>query len=613
MSGDANTAEKLKPTEPRRVRRSVEILRDDVANQIAAGEVVERPASVVKELVENSVDAGATEITVIADNGGISNIEIIDDGCGMSRRDALIAVQRFGTSKIREAADLESISSLGFRGEALPSIASVSRFRLRTRSRESTEPGTEIVIDGAAATEAGSCDVPPGTRVQVRQLFFNVPARRKFLRAEKTEALQIKHVITDFSLIYPQIRFRLVLDGVEAAVFHPAGDFYGRAALLRIGAPEPFSIDYVHTSQASPVPIRIVAVLSKPIAAAPTSDRLRLFVNGRLVRDKLLLRAVRDGYGNFLKPGTYPAGALILSTADSEVDVNVHPQKSEVRFRSPQSVFGAVSGAIRSALREQLPEENRLALKSSPAFGYPQTGPTAPSEAGQTALFSGSGFLNASAGPDEARVAPADGARQLLDPGQYRYVGQLFELYLILEGPEGMLLVDMHAAHERVMYVRIKERLLNGVLPSQLLLTPEIVKLEPGNAERLGRCRAGLLELGIDLEPFGESAVAVRSVPALLRNPSPAKLIEDLAAVAEWGVLDNQLAGPRQEVILRLESAIARLACHRSIRSGRQLEREEVYALLYELNRVEGSAFCPHGRPVLRFISPYEFERIFGR
>ncbi len=585
----------------------VHILDDHVVNQIAAGEVVERPASVVKELVENAIDAGADEITVVIAGGGRSSIEVIDNGCGMSREDALLALQRFGTSKISSVNDLLGISTHGFRGEALPSIASVSRFVLSTAQSDGC--GTEVEVEGGNLRNVAARSMSAGTRVQVRDIFINVPARRKFLRAEATETGMIKMLITDFAAAYPKLRLRLVADGKEVVLYAPAPSFTERIKQLRFGQGQP--VIFEDELRINDNLLQLAGAVSQPVDCVADSSRLRLLVNNRSVRDKLLLRAVRDGYGNFLKSGRYPQGVLKLNLAVADVDVNVHPQKIEVRFRDPGRVFAAVRQCVLQALSAKAPEQSaalgpvpsydyQLKLHSAPVVSFGavpmQVSLSAPDY--QTAFSPGAGL-----GEQGSASGSTTGGEPI---SQMRYIGQMFNLYLLLEGRERLAVVDMHAAHERVVFYRLKQQFAAGEINSQVLLLPETMVLAPDQVAHLAVLQPLLCRMGLECESFGEDCIVVRSVPAVLSGVSPLRLLADIFSLAEgrdW----------QQHLTKEIDAVLARMACHTAVRSGDSLTPQEVYALLEALEEAEAGAFCPHGRPVAVFVRRGELAQMFGR
>ena len=587
------------------INPSVKILDDNVVNQIAAGEVVERPSSVVKELLENSLDAGAKSISVRVDNGGKSLIEISDDGCGMDKSNAKLAIERFGTSKISSADDLVHISTLGFRGEALPSIASVSKFELNTASRSGG--GVSIQIEGGSLSGEYETSLPEGTKIQVRNLFFNVPARRKFLKSDRAEAGAIKSLLIDFAVAYPTVRFSLTSDGKEILNFAKAKDFFARAEESKLAGKNPVKIEKeVHTAAG---PLKIRAALSQPSEAVGGGTKLRLIINGRIVRDKLLMRAIREGYGTFLRPGRFPCGIFELEMPAEFVDVNVHPQKSEVRFRESGAVFTTVARSVQNALQnvERLPGAD-----SFKQFVSKQESRTeevvfkAPVQS--QSLFSQESFLKTesedlSTAKSSEDTAPAVQERRLSD---LRYIGQVFHCFLLLESEESLVAVDMHAAHERVVFAKIKQAAFEGEVSSQVLLLPETIDIPAESVSQFESFKPALEKLGFDCDKFGEESIVVRAVPTMLANCSVSKLFKDLFSLPEWDDWSLELEE-------RWDMLISRIACHGSIRSGRDLEREEVYALLEQVDSVTAGAFCPHGRPIAWEMSELEIEERFGR
>ncbi|MCB0346813.1 MAG: DNA mismatch repair endonuclease MutL [Bdellovibrionales bacterium] len=577
----------------------VQILADVVVDQIAAGEVVERPSSVVKELVENAIDANAREITVVLESGGRSSIEVIDDGHGMRRADALKAVERFGTSKIHDAEDLTHVATLGFRGEALPSIASVSKFTLQTRPRsDQQQSGTRVVIAGGSREAVDEIACPSGSSVRVASLFYNVPARKKFMRSERAEAAQVKSLVLDYAAAYPEIRFKLVVDGREVLAVSADRDFFSRARQLKFGGPSAIEIDQESITTAGPMQLK--AVLSQPTGAIRGGSRLRLIVNGRVVRDKLLLRAVREGFGTFLKPGQFPTGIVSLSVLPETIDVNVHPQKTEIRFRHSGTVFAFLAKAVSHSLGSREISGTRPSSERIPAVSVQPINASMDFGSAPGIRASSASQLRSAAVVD--RNDPVE--EQKLS--SLKFIGQVFSCYLLMERSDSVVIVDMHAAHERIMYARIGEQLSRGAVAAQELLVPEVVEAPPELIAGFDEIKPELARLGIDAELFGDDSVVVRSVPALLANVSPRRLLLDICSIPEWA---NQTADLED----RIKLAVARLACHASIRSGRKLEREEVYHLLEELEVVESGAFCPHGRPVSCVLTHFEVERMFGR
>lgn len=572
----------------------VRILDDLVVNQIAAGEVVERPASVVKELIENSVDAEASEITVVIANGGRAAIEVLDNGCGMNREDALLAVERFGTSKIREAADLQAVRTHGFRGEALPSIASVSRFTLATCPGEENGRGTLLELAGGKLERViDGVPMPRGTRVAAKNLFYNVPARRKFLRSEAAEEGGVKAVIADYALAYPGLRLVLNSDGREVLAYAPAQDFFDRVRQCRIIPGTPVIADKAIFGATGK--IRVVAALSLPADCVSGNSRLRLIVNNRAVRDRLLLKAVRDGYGNFLKPGKHPAGVVKIELPASEIDVNVHPQKTEVRFREPSFVFAVVRSSISQAL-------------GGTAADVSNGVDAAPLEEASSPRNETSGIFGATASSRQsdffAQTAAAGAVENETLP--LRYLGQIFGLYLLFLREEELVIIDMHAAHERITYHRLHTEYYAGSIVRQSLLVPEVVEVPPERISEFEQAKEPLLRLGIECEDFGENAIIVRALPAALGNISARAVFEDLFSLNEWA----DWAG---DVRNKEDALLARLACHGSVRAGRILKEDEARELVRSLERAETSGLCPHGRPVTLVISSAELAGMFDR
>ncbi len=606
----------------------VQILDDLVVNQIAAGEVVERPASVVKELVENSLDAGSTEIVVSVRGGGRNYISVVDNGIGMSKLDALNAIKRFGTSKIRDVSDLLSIESLGFRGEALPSIAAVSRFSLETTVRGGGM-GVRLKIQGGIVSEINEYSAPEGCKITIEDLFFNVPARKKFLRTEKTELSYIKLVIEDLAYAFPAVRFELLADGKSKVLFPKAENFKSRALQMLGKKTELMKIS--DSLEHDLGVYQLEGLLSIPTNSTSGANKLRLIVNGRAVRDKLLLRAVREGYGNTVKPGRYPVGVVKLELPARDVDINVHPQKSEVRFRAPDRVFKIIARSIKRTIsdektgflpdlktRLELPEEvtksaNQLFTSNIVSSAenlniFRPSSKREPSSKEFQPIFEGAGSSHGKLEeleqvPDQVALAGSTSAQKL---SEMRYVGQIFKCYLLFEGQGVFGIVDMHAAHEIVTFVQIRERLQQGNIPTQVLISPVVSELDDRMFQTFVDSVEELSKLGLDCEVFGENSVVVRATPAPLGQINPEALLKDILSVPEWS-----------SISIALESAwdavVARLACHASIRSGREMKRLEAEALVESLEATNGSAFCPHGRPVVQYFSKEDLEIRFGR
>ncbi len=614
----------------------VNILDDNVVNQIAAGEVVERPSSVVKELVENSIDAESTSITVVIENGGRELIEIIDDGIGMSKEDALVAIERFGTSKIKTADDLLSIGSYGFRGEALPSISSVSKFSILTQEKNS-QKGVSIDINGGEIVNISDINTTKGCRIKVSDLFFNVPARRRFLKTEKTETGLIKSTIINFSLAYPNIRFKLVSDGVEIINVNPASSLYERALSLKIGAKNPLKVDSFYSYPQGNIEVK--GVLSQPINDIKSSSKLRVLVNKRSVRANVITKAVKDGYGAMLKAGRYPHGVLDIEVPKEEVDVNVHPQKSEVRFRSSDIIYRSVLKAVSSSisnrddvrpLRNEFFNEAQSEILRDLSYKNPSPS-SSPFKESITPVKTFTPSFNPSSSPHSSSSkvsfsSPSSSSSSFSPTSKttffqddvydeklknsiwknYRFLGQILGCFLLMEGEDELVIVDMHAAHERITFFKLMNQFKSLKLSSQRLIIPEVFNVPEEKVEGILIAIPYLESLGFSFNLQNETSLGVLSVPTLLKNLKIKELFEDIISLdfdAAWEGIVKE----------KMELVIARLACHSSVRSGRILKVEEVYSLLDSLQEVEASSYCPHGRPVMKRFSRYELETLFGR
>jgi DNA mismatch repair protein MutL len=575
----------------------IRILPGDLVDQIAAGEVVERPASVVKELIENALDAGARSITVELEQGGVTLLRVTDDGAGMAPEDARLSVQRHATSKIRSKDDLSRIATLGFRGEALPSIASVSRFTLRTRA-EGQEAATEIRIDGGGPPTVHEVGAARGTSVEVRDLFYNVPARRKFLKSTATEAAQVGDVCLRAALGDAGLRVVVVRDGRRVRELAPAADVRQRARML-------FPDDALDAIEGERDGVHVRAMLSPPERARSGATQLHVYVNGRPVKDRALSRAIAFGYGSLLSGGKYPVGALWLTIDPERVDVNVHPQKAEVRFAGGREVLDAVTRMVASALgasafRGPMPRPGAPAeLPRSPSYweerldGLPVAAPLVPEPRA---------YPTAPA-PRQPELAVSDVAGP---HAPLRFVAQLRRTFLLCEGEGGVVFLDQHAADERVRFERLARAFRERSVAVQRLLLPERVELAAADVALLAESEALVQSIGLELSPIGENTVAVRAVPALVSRASPEKLVRDL--VVELSREGARAYGDRVDRVL------ATMACHGAIRAGDTVSPEEAQALLSSLARVEHFAgHCPHGRPVVHELSFAELERKVGR
>ncbi|MBT9368907.1 DNA mismatch repair endonuclease MutL [Rhizobium sp. CSW-27] len=635
----------------------VKQLPETLINQIAAGEVIERPASAAKELIENAIDAGATRVEIATAGGGKSLIRITDNGCGMDAADLDLAVRRHCTSKISET--LDDIRTLGFRGEALPSIGSVAKLSITSRTA-GAETGVEISVAGGRLTPARPAAANQGTVVEVRDIFFATPARLKFLKSERAEAGAITEVVKRMAIAFPQVRF--VLSGSDRSTLEfPAspGDPLARMAQV-LGAE---FRDNAIEIRAAREDVTLTGFAGVPTFNRGNSTHQYAFVNGRPVQDKLILSAIRGAYAETIPAGRYPVAVLSITLDPALVDVNVHPAKADVRFRDPGLVRGLIVGALREALAR---EGDRAATTGAsglmrafrPGFGLgagagigsasgagadqmPAAGrsfgaghvPPRPANLGWTAdtspyrpmaMPAGNAFaerrqsafdtLMTPSARADAMQAPVPAAGQAdaaqPDPAIRHRLGaaraQLHENYIVAQTEDGLVIVDQHAAHERLVFEAMRKALEADRLPSQVLLIPDIIDLPEEDCDRLTMHAAELERLGLVIERFGPGAIAVRETPALLGEVDATAMIRDLAdEIGEW----NTAGGLKS----RLEHVAATMACHGSVRSGRRLRPEEMNALLREMEATPGSGQCNHGRPTYIELKLSDIERLFGR
>jgi DNA mismatch repair protein MutL len=589
-------------------------LSPETVNRIAAGEVVERPASVVKELVENAIDAGATQIEIVITDGGLSLIRVTDDGCGMTADDLVLAVERHATSKLDEE-DLFDIRSLGFRGEALPSIGSIAHIEIRSRAHGANQGFAIGVIRGAKQGVKPTA-VNVGTVVEVRDLFSATPARLKFLKSERSETMAVTDVVRRLAMAHPEIGFTLQT-GEKRPVAYARGERSSAAWLERVGAimGREFMNDALEVSgggSGASAPMRVFGFIGLPTLHRPDSTQQFLFVNGRPVKDKLLIGAIRAAYGDLIPRGRSPLLALFLDVAPSDVDVNVHPAKAEVRFRDAGRVRGLMVGAMRQALEaaghRASAQGGVLTVESFSAGVLPNSSPITPN-------FSPSReFGEPAQAPFSAIDTPSADMRMPEQPEPFAAIdkplgavrAQVHENYIVAQTRDGLVIVDQHAAHERLVYEKLKSALGNGGVATQGLLIPAIVTLDPDDAELLCSRSDELSELGLVLESFGEGAVAVRETPALLGDTDIDGLVKDLAA-------ELRADGTARALKDRLDSIASRMACHGSVRSGRRLTVEEMNALLRQMEATPYSGQCNHGRPTYVALKLSDIERLFGR
>jgi DNA mismatch repair protein MutL len=608
-----------------RIRR----LPNGLINKIAAGEVIERPASAVKELVENSIDAGATKIEIIMRNGGRTFISVTDNGCGMSKQDLVLAVERHATSKL-PTDNLDSISTLGFRGEALPSIGAVSRLTIKTRSKD-MDTGWSINVTGGDIEAVVPSSLKIGTQVEIRDLFYATPARLKFLKTDRTETGRTIEVIRRIAMVNPNISFTLN-DGTRTNIrFNGAQGNLPNIQLSRIG--EVLGRDFEENSlliEAEREGFILTGYAGLPTLNKRTSSHQFLFVNGRPVQDKLLYGAVRAAYSDFLAYDRHPFVVLFLNAPGSTLDVNVHPAKSEVRFQEPGLVRGLIIGALKKALVEAGYQTSSTI--SNAALGIlnksiSKISPTGVRSSGQSyktrepsqnnylpSSFANSeiayGHLDLNSAPMARTDSPSHQSSESLNEIASFPLGaaqaQLHKNYIVAQTNEGLVIVDQHAAHERLVYEKMKIDLKEGGIKRQVLLIPEVVDLEHVKIQRLLELKDDFARLGLILEKFGEGAILVREIPSILGDINVKSLVIDIAdELEEFGsstILEDKLG-----------HICGTIACHSSVRSGRTLRVEEMNALLREMEATPHSGQCNHGRPTYVELKLSDIEKLFGR
>jgi DNA mismatch repair protein MutL len=585
---------------------SIHILPSEVASQIAAGEVIERPASVVKELLENSIDAEARLIAIQIDDAGKRLIEVADDGCGIQAQELALAVERHATSKLENADDLFKIHTLGFRGEALASIGSVARLTITSRPVES-EVGALLQVEGGLGASVQATGSPIGTVVRVENLFFNVPARLKFLKTDTTERRQIDTLVTRYALAYPNIRFQLKQDGKPA--LQTSGNGKRREVLAAL-----YGVDVARQMLevlAEEEGLSIQGYISPTALTRSNRREIVFFVNGRPVQDAALVAALIKAYHTLLMVGRYPLGVLFLETLPEEVDVNVHPTKAEVRFRDPSRVFSGVQAAVRRALLAHTPVPRlNNQLRWTPGWDTPAQRPYPDWQMAQEA---GDQATSDNFPMDDSRqpAFPAEAEKHLPQPGLpgahiplLRLVGQIVSAYLVAEGPDGLYLIDQHAAHERVLFERFMAQ-RNGEISSQVLLQPATIELPAAGARLLEPQLPMLQRLGFEVEIFGSNTFLVRAIPNLLSGSDPAAALRVL--VEDFEEDETPL---REEVEARI---IARVCKRAAVKAGHTLSPEEQKALLADLEACQSPRTCPHGRPTMIHLSVDLLERQFGR
>ncbi len=650
----------------------IRILSDNVANKIAAGEVVERPASVVKELLENSLDAGATEIRIDSENAGRRLIRIQDDGCGMLRDDAMLAFERHATSKLSDVKDLLSIATLGFRGEALPSIASVSRLLLETRSQDE-RTGAAVEIAGGKLLRCDEIARPPGTTINVRDLFYNVPARKKFLRSDQTELAHIGSLVTHYSLGHAEKRFELYHEGRELLSVTPVSTLRDRAFqvfgseimqdLIDVGPrtyevrlPPPYVAPGSRAAMAEPPAPEVAEFVLEGLVSGPHVQKLNrnsvfLFVNGRLIRDKVLMHAISAAYHNLMPPGCYPFALLFLNCNASEVDVNVHPSKTEVRFRHGSAVHDFVRDAIREILMENRPVSSMPVMPISPVaprafvqgaaglpfseFSVEMQSVTVAEQPAEMVAES----INGSLAVPEVQVAPVPHPAAIRDsistpraspvirhipdthgaapwgwesPDTFaalpdlRPLGQLHESFIIAAGRDGLWIVDQHVAHERILFEQVLRQRVAGTVEAQQLLMPLVMQLTPGQQFEYGRIGEELNAHGFESEPFGQRTIAIKAAPAGVGPADIEKIVGEILEIAETELRSASLDEIRRNVC-------ATIACRAAIKINTKLDPQKIDWLLRALAACEYPMTCPHGRPIALRYSTRDILKSFHR
>jgi DNA mismatch repair protein MutL len=595
----------------------IQLLPEEVASQVAAGEVIERPASVVKELVENSIDAGARKIEVMIRRGGVSTIRVVDDGAGMDRDDALLCLERHATSKIRTGNDLAAIATLGFRGEALPSIASVSRFRLTTREHD-VICGTDIAIAGGKIERVIDSGEAPGTQVEVRSLFYNLPARRKFLRSESTETSHVEHQLQLQAIGHPETGFILVNDDRLIHQLPPVTNLLDR---IRDLSGQDLVAQLLEIPAGMRDGISIHGFIGKPGVSRSNRSQQIVFVNGRAVENSTINFALREGYHTALMKGQYPLTFLFLNIDPALVDVNVHPAKREVRFRHGDRVRDALVEAVRETLNAARPAWQRSFQTSPPSRVPEKPGEIAPliPTKEQVALRRDWAELPANQTSPSVQPAPSPPvaaqisglkiAPESASPEQqqeFKILGVLGNLYVLMENEDGLVLVDQHAAHERILFEELRRKIEDEGVPAQRLLMPITIQLAPRDCDWVIQNMQTLQRMGIGIELFGAGTFKIDALPQFMRTGEPLQMIRD--------ILDELRQTSRHTSRLRLgEDVIATTVCRHAVKARDFLREPELVRLIQDLLRCELPYCCPHGRPTMIQISYSELEKKFGR
>lgn len=583
----------------------IHLLPENLCNQIAAGEVVERPASIVKELVENSLDAQATQIIIEIEGGGRRLIRVTDNGTGMGKDDVFLCLERHATSKIASSSDLFSLQTLGFRGEALPSIAAVSRMTVRSQTETAAE-GWEIYVEGGTVKRAGAVGLPTGTTIEVRDIFFNTPARRKFLRKEETEFGHIAELVTRLALCSPEVQFQLVNNQRTILNVPRQNNIEERIAIL-LG--RPLLADMVKVSHSDPVAgLELQGLISHPGLHRSSSAAIYTYINGRYVRDRVVQHAILEGLRHLFPRGRYPVAVLFLAIPGSAVDVNVHPTKHEVRFSQQALVHDFIARAVQEALRpgiESLDKQRMTSEVYGKDFRRVESRVTSP----VPLTFVQSSHLLpprvSEAVPDWTPSATIPAINSFFS--SLRIIGQFHASYIVAEDEDNLLLIDQHAAHERIGFERLRQEFHNGDVARQGLLFPEIIEFDFKETALISEHLQSLLRLGFEIEPFGTRTFALKAVPQLLQGRNNfAQLLHDIACdLGELGV--------SRRIEDTVDSFLLLISCHGMVRARQKLNIAEMSALLADLDSIDFNANCPHGRPVYSRLSDLEIARLFRR
>jgi DNA mismatch repair protein MutL len=573
----------------------IRILSEDLIAKIAAGEVVERPASVVKELIENSIDAGATSIVVDIRAGGMESIRVMDDGCGMSREDALLATERYATSKVQKEEDLYAIQTLGFRGEALPSIASVSKMRVITRDSGS-QVGTGVYREAGARVRVSEAGSPVGTSVEVKNLFYNTPVRRRFLKSVGTEFLHIHRVVDQMALSKHNIQFRLIHDGKEVLNVPRTNDSSVRIEAI-LGRE---TYDGLIPVECRDETISLRGYIGRPTFTLSTAKSVFTYVNGRFVRDRTVNRSIFDAYRTLIPRERYPIAILFIDLSPRRIDVNVHPTKREIRFRDQERIYRSIHLALQSQLKA-VPGDERIS-RAVETYWREKGAPGGIGEVtGEYRAMEGEGVERSFVFPEFSHKAQPGGFYSSLFP-----LGQIGGTYIVCQGPKGLVLIDQHAAHERVLFEKLSHQLGDSAVVRQVLLFPHMVEVSHAEAHMVGSYKDELERLGVEIEAFGGNTVAVKSIPQVVAGEGVESLVKDI--IGELASEGRTLKGKAVT-----ERILSIMACHGAIRANRVLRDEETQALIRDLEEIDFASTCPHGRPIYSEIDYPQLDKMFKR